>query len=49
MRTPQFVGLGVAAVVTLSVDLPLDWLIPLAILCGGVATYAATFVMGERR
>jgi len=49
MRTPQFVGLGVATVVTLGVDLPLDWLIPLAILCGGLATYAATFVMNDRR
>jgi hypothetical protein len=39
MRTPQFAGLGVTAAVVLGVDLPIDWLVLLAMTCGGLATF----------
>ena len=49
MRTPQFAGLGVTTAVIVGVDLPIDWLCPLAVLCGALATYAASFLWRSPR
>jgi ABC-type Fe3+-siderophore transport system permease subunit len=48
MLRPQFVGLGVTALVVVGVDLRIDWLMPLAVLAGGVATYAASLLSRTR-
>lgn len=48
MRTPQFVGLGVTTLVMVGVDLPIDWLCPLAMLCGGLATFAVSLFAAPR-
>ena len=46
---PQMVGLAVTTAMVVSVDLPIDWLCPLAMLCGGVATFAASFVLPREK
>ena len=40
MSTPQFAGLGVTTAVVLSVELPIDWLCLLAMICGGLTIFA---------
>jgi hypothetical protein len=42
MRLPQVAGMLVTIGVVVGVDLRVDWLVPLAMLCGGLATYAVT-------
>ena len=42
MRVPEFAGLGVTTAIVLTVDWPLDWLCALAVVCGAVATFAAS-------
>ena len=49
MKTPQFAGLGVTALVVLGVDLPLDWLCALAVFCGALATYVASCFLKTSR
>ena len=49
MRVPQFVGLGVTTAVIVGVDLPVDWLCSLAVLCGALATFVVGYVMERRR
>jgi hypothetical protein len=49
MQTAQFAGLGVTTAVVLAVDLPLDWLCALAVLCGALATYGFTFLLKAKR
>ena len=49
MKTPQFAGLGVTTLVVLGVDLPLDWLCALAVFCGALATYVATYFLKAPR
>lgn len=39
MQMPQFAGLGVTALVVFAVDLPIDWLVVLATICGGLTTF----------
>jgi hypothetical protein len=48
MKTPQFAGLGVTTLVVLGVDLPIDWLVLVAMICGGLTTYAVTRLRGSR-
>lgn len=48
MATPQFIGMGVTALVVIGVDLPIDWLVPLAMLAGGVATFLVTLMQSAR-
>lgn len=48
MISPQFIGMGVTVAVVLGVDLPVDWLVPFAMLCGGVAIFVATLVQRAR-
>lgn len=48
MVSPQFIGMGVTVVVVLGVDLPIDWLVPFAMLAGGFATLLATLVQRAR-
>ena len=45
MRTPQFAGLGVTALVVLGVDLPVDWLCATAVFCGALTTYLMTYAL----
>ncbi|MEQ1863194.1 MAG: hypothetical protein ABL996_00925 [Micropepsaceae bacterium] len=49
MKTPQFAGLGVTTLVVLGVDLPVDWLCALAVFCGALATYVATYFLKAPR
>jgi len=42
MRLPQVAGMIVTIAVVVMVDMRVDWLVPLAMLSGGVATYAAS-------
>ena len=49
MRLPQVLGLAVTTAVMVGVEMPIDWLCPLAMLCGGAATYAASFVLPRQR
>ena len=39
MKVPQIAGMTVTVLVVAGVDLRVDWLVPLAMLCGGLATY----------
>jgi hypothetical protein len=49
MRAPQIVGFGVTIAVVIGVDLPVDWLVIVAILAGGVATFAVSYALWLRR
>ena len=46
---PQMFGLAVTTAMVVGVDMPIDWLCPLAMLAGGVATYAASFVLPREK
>lgn len=46
MRTPQFAGLGVTTAVVLGVDLPIDWLCFVAMMCGALTTFALSLRRG---
>ncbi|MCE9524201.1 MAG: hypothetical protein K8S25_17420 [Alphaproteobacteria bacterium] len=46
MQTPQFAGLGVTVLVVFAVDLPIDWLVLLATMCGGLTTFVFTLRQG---
>jgi len=48
MRLPQLAGVSVTAAIVAGVDLPVDWLCALAVLCGGVATFVASALLGTR-
>lgn len=39
MNIAQVAGMVVTIAVVVGVDLRLDWLVPLAMLCGGAATF----------
>ncbi len=43
MRMPQIAGMAVMVAVVAGVELPVDWLVPLAMLCGGVAVFVVSF------
>jgi hypothetical protein len=49
MKTPQMAGMGVAVLIVLGVDLPIDWLCALAVFGGGVATYLASYFLKATR
>lgn len=49
MRLSQLVGIGVTAVVVFGVDLPIDWLVFLAMLCGAFATAVVEGMLRGRR
>ena len=40
MRLPQLAGLSVTTAVVFGVDLPIDWLVLLATICGGLTIFA---------
>jgi hypothetical protein len=40
VRVPQLAGFAVTIAVVAIVDLPIDWLVFAAMLCGGLATFA---------
>jgi hypothetical protein len=42
MRLPQVAGMLVTIGVVVGVDLRVDWLVPLAMLCGGLAIYVVS-------
>lgn len=48
MGSPQFIGMGVTVAVVIGLDWPIDWLVPFAMLAGGVATLLATLMQGAR-
>ena len=43
MKLSQIAGMAVTIAVVAGVDLPVDWLVPLAMLCGGVAVFAVSY------
>jgi hypothetical protein len=49
MQAPQLAGFGVTIAVVIAADLPLAWLIPVAMLCGGLATFAVDYFLRSRR
>jgi ABC-type Fe3+-siderophore transport system permease subunit len=48
MNVSQSAGMAVVVLVVVAVDLPVGWLVPLATLCGGLATFAVTMWMQTR-
>jgi len=48
MRTPQIAGFAVTVALVAVVDLPIDWLVFVATLGGGVATLAVSYAMRPR-
>ena len=42
MRLPQVAGMAVTIAVVVGVDMRVDWLVPLAMLCGGAAIYVVS-------
>lgn len=40
MGLAQSAGMLVTIAVVIGVDLPVDWLVPLAMICGGLAIFA---------
>jgi len=48
MRVPQLAGFAVTIAVVAGVDLPIDWLVVVAMLCGGLATFAVSYAMRSR-
>jgi hypothetical protein len=49
MQAPQIAGFATTIAVVMAVDLPLDWLIAVAMLSGGLATFAVTYFLHRRR
>lgn len=43
MGLPQALGMAVTIAVVVGVDLRVDWLVPLAMLCGGLATCCVSY------
>lgn len=48
MRMPQMLGIAVTAAVVMWVDLPIDWLVFVAMLCGALATAVAEVLLRGR-
>jgi len=49
MQAPQLAGFAVTVAVVLGVDLPIDWLVFVATLAGGLAMFAVAHVLNSRR
>jgi Na+-transporting NADH:ubiquinone oxidoreductase subunit NqrE len=49
MRVSQMAGIGVTAIVVFGVDLPIDWLVFLAMLCGAFAMALVEGMLRDRR
>jgi Na+-transporting NADH:ubiquinone oxidoreductase subunit NqrE len=49
MRVSQLAGIGVTAIVVFGVDLPIDWLVFLAMLCGAFAMALVESMLRDRR
>ena len=49
MSLRQSAGMIVVIAVVLGVDMRLEWLVPLAMCCGGLAVYAVSLWQGLRR
>ena len=49
MRAPQLAGFGVTVAVVIGIDLPVGWLVFVATLCGGAATFAVAYALGFKR
>ena len=49
MPLSHLAGLGVTAVVVFGVDLPIDWLVLLAMLCGAFVAALVEGMLRERR
>lgn len=49
MQPPQIAGFATTIAVVMAVDLPIDWLIVVAMLSGGVATFAVDYLLRTRR
>jgi hypothetical protein len=43
MSRGQIAGMIVVIAVIAGVDMRIDWLVPLAMMCGGVATYVVSY------
>lgn len=49
MQPPQIAGFATTIAVVMAVDLPLDWLVTVAMLSGGFATLAVDYFLRTRR
>jgi hypothetical protein len=49
MRAPQLAGFGVTVAAVIGLDLPVGWLVFIAMLCGGAATFAVAYALGLKR
>ena len=49
MQAPQVAGFAVTVAVVMAIDLPLDWLVVVATLSGGLATFAIDYLLRWRR
>jgi hypothetical protein len=49
MRAPQAAGFAVTIAVVMAIDLPVGWLIFVAMLSGGLATFAIEYWLRIRR
>jgi hypothetical protein len=48
MRAPQLAGYAATIAVVIGVDLPAAWLVLAAVLAGGFATFAVSYVLKLR-
>lgn len=49
MQAPQLAGFAVTTAVVLGVDLPIDWLVFVATLAGGLAMFAVAHALKGKR
>jgi hypothetical protein len=49
MRLSQLAGIGVTTIVVFGVDLPMDWLVFVAMLCGAFAMALVEGMLRDRR
>jgi hypothetical protein len=49
MSFSQSAGMMVTIAVVLGVDMPLEWLVPLAMCCGGLAIYCVSLWEARQR
>ena len=48
MKAPQLAGFAVTIAIVAGADLPIDWLVVVAMLCGGLANFAVSYTTRSR-
>lgn len=49
MQLPQLAGFAVTTLVVIGIDLPVDWLVLVAMSSGGLAMFAVACALGPKR